>query len=81
MLPCEDSRLRRDVLNRPRNRVGRFDTLRHDLEAKLAQLINTEVDFQRRVQMLLRDLYRQPDYSPQAAFRTIDSYNSGFITE
>lgn len=44
-------------------------------------LLNTEIDCLRRVQVLVRDLERQPDYSVQAAFRTIDQYNEGFLNQ
>lgn len=31
------------------------------------------------MQILIRDLSRQPDFSAQAAFRTIDTFNEGSI--
>mmetsp|Transcript_28568 Transcript_28568/g.35341 ORF Transcript_28568/g.35341 Transcript_28568/m.35341 type:complete len:98 (-) Transcript_28568:1261-1554(-) len=45
----------------------------------LVRLLQHEVDFIRRMNALVRDLNSRPDYSPYAAFRTIDRHNEGSI--
>jgi hypothetical protein len=71
--------MRAQVQKRPYSRVGRFDTLSYDIEMGLVRLLQHEVDFLRRMNALTRDLGMRPDYSPFAAFRTVDRYNEGTI--
>ena len=76
-LPCEDNLLRNITLDRPSRRVGRFDVLPRDIELAMTSVIEKEVDLQRRLEILKRECEVQYDYSPYAAFRSIDRYNSG----
>lgn len=77
VLPCEDNLLRNMTLDRPSARVGRYDHLPRDIELALTSVIEKEIDLQRRLEILKRELEVQYDYSPFAAFRSIDRYNSG----
>ena len=77
VLPCEDNYLRNRTLDRPSRHVGRYDNLPRDIELALATVIEKEIDFQRRLESLKRELEAQYDYSPYAAFRSVDRYNSG----
>jgi Ca2+-binding EF-hand superfamily protein len=77
VLPCEDNYLRNRTLDRPSRHVGRHDQLPRDIELALAQVIEKEIDLQRRLESLKRELEVQYDYSPYAAFRSVDRYNSG----
>ena len=79
VLPCDDNLMRSQVQKRPYSRVGRFDSLPYDTEMGLVRLLQHEVDFIRRMNALTRDLSMRPDYSPFAAFRTVDRYNEGSI--
>lgn len=79
ILPCEDNYLRNRTLDRPSRHVGRYDNLPRDIELALAAVIEKEVDFQRRLEALKRELECQYDYSPYAAFRSVDRYNSGRV--
>lgn len=79
MLPCEDNFLRNLTLDRPSRRVGRYDHLPRDIELALATVLEKEVDLMRRLEILKRELEVQYDYSPFAAFRSVDRYNSGRI--
>jgi cytochrome c peroxidase len=79
VLPCEDQGLRNAAMSRPYSRVGRFDTLDHEVELVLARLISHEVDVMRRSQCLVRDLERMPDFSIQGAFRMVDTFGEGKI--
>jgi len=45
----------------------------------LTSVFEGEIDFQRRLETLKREMEVQYDYSPFAAFRSVDRYNSGRI--
>lgn len=79
LLPCEDNLLRRVTLDRPSQRVGRFDCLPRDIESALTELLEKELDLMRRSDNLKRDLFSRYDYSTYSTFRTVDRYNDGFI--
>jgi len=79
-LPCEDNLLRNITLDRPSRRVGRFEFLPRDIEIGITTVIEKEIDLQRKLEALKRELEIQYDYSPFAAFRSVDRYNSGLIT-
>jgi Ca2+-binding EF-hand superfamily protein len=81
VLPCEDNFLRNRTLDRPSRHVSRYDYLPRDIELALASVIEKEIDLQRRLETLKRELEVQYDYSPYAAFRSIDRYNSGRIDQ
>jgi len=78
-LPCEDNFLRNVTLDRPSGRVGRYDHLPRDIELAITAVLEGEIDLQRRLEGLKRELELQYDYSPFAAFRSVDRYNSGRI--
>jgi hypothetical protein len=77
VLPCEDNYLRNRTLDRPSRHVSRYDYLPRDIELALSSVIEKEIDLQRRLESLKRELEVQYDYSPYAAFRSVDRYNSG----
>ena len=79
ILPCENNVLRNITLDRPSRRVTRYDTLPRDIELSITSVIEKEIDLQRRLEVLKRELEVQYDYSPYAAFRSVDRYNSGRI--
>jgi hypothetical protein len=79
-LPCEDNLLRNITLDRPSRRVGRYEFLPRDIEIAMTAVIEKEIDLQRRLEVLKRDLQVQYDYAPNAAFRSVDRYNTGRIT-
>ena len=79
-MPCEDNLLRNITLDRPSRRVGRFEFLPRDIEIGITTVIEKEIDLQRKLEALKRELEVQYDYSPFAAFRSVDRYNSGLIT-
>jgi Ca2+-binding EF-hand superfamily protein len=80
-LPCEDNFLRNMTMDRYSARVGRYDSLPRDIEAAVTRVIEGEIDLQRRLDGLKGELERQYDYSPYAAFRSIDGNNSGRINQ
>ena len=55
-LPCEDNFLRNSTLDRYSARVGRYDKLPGDIERAVATVIENEIDLQRRLEGLKREL-------------------------
>jgi hypothetical protein len=56
LLPCEDNFLRKNVQERKPLRIGRFDYLPFNQEYFLADLIASEIRYQRRVENLKEEL-------------------------
>lgn len=79
LLPCEDNLLRNITLDRRSFRVGPYDSLPRDIELALVDIIEKEIDLQRRLDILKRDVEVRYDYSVLAAYRSIDKYNDGRI--
>ena len=79
LLPCEDNLLRAMTIERPSYRVGRYDFMPRDIEQLLAAVIEREIELQRLLDLLKRELEAQHDFSPMAAFRSIDRYCVGRI--
>jgi len=79
ILPCEDNSLRRIAMDRYAQRVGRFDILPRDIENLTSDIINKEIELQRRIESLKRELQSRYDYQTYAAYKAIDKYNDGFI--
>ena len=79
LLPCTDNFLRNVTLDRPARYVGRFDSLPFDIERAIVEVIQQEVDLQRRLDTLKGCLEFRYDYTPLAAFRSVDRYNDGRI--
>jgi len=80
MLPCEDNGLRNRTLDRPARYVGRFDRLPTDIELGIVSVLEKEIQMQRRLESLKRELESRPyDYNIGSAFRAIDRYNMGRI--
>ena len=80
-LPCEDNGLRFEVQRRYAQRCGRYDSLPRDIESAITRVIEQEIDLQRRLEGIKGQLERSYDYSPYAAFRSIDGNNSGRINQ
>jgi len=55
-LPCEDNILRNVTLDRPSRRVGSYDSLPRDIELAMTAVIEREIDFARRLEVLKREL-------------------------
>lgn len=79
-MPCEDNVLRNTTIDRPSINVGKNEHLPRDIEHAIATVIEKEINFQRRIESLKRDLQIGLDYSPSATFKTIDRPESGVIT-
>jgi hypothetical protein len=80
VLPCDDNELRMATQRRPYTRVGRFDNLDYEIECGLSNILKHELDMIFRVDSLLRELENCPDFTPHAAYRSIDRYDEGKIT-
>ena len=78
-LPCTVNLLRNITLDRPSFRVGRYDSLPYDIERAMCEILEKEIDLQRRLDILKRDLEVRYDYTPLSAYRSVDKYNDGRI--
>lgn len=56
ILPCEDNLLRNITLDRPSRRVDRYMFLPRDIELCATAIIEKEIELQRRLEILKRDL-------------------------
>ena len=56
VLPCDNNMLRAQAQKRPYTRVGRFDNLPYDTEIGLKNIIQQEIDFIKRCEVLIQDL-------------------------
>ena len=72
--------LRNITIDRPSIRVGRFEQLPRDIELGITDVIVKEVELARRLHVLKSELALGLDYTPMAAFRSVDKFNSGVIT-
>lgn len=78
VLTCKDRHLRCEAQRRQPNRCGSFGPLDPSVEHLLVRIFVNEVDLQKRVLLLMKDLKRQPGYSIQTVFNTVDSMNEKF---
>jgi len=67
--------LRNVTQDRPGRRVGRFERLPRDIENAMTTVLEKEIDLQRRLETLKRDLQVCYDYAHVAAFRSVDRFN------
>ena len=79
LLPCTDNFQRNLTLDRRARHVGPYDSLPFDIERGMVEILQKEIDLQRRLDVLKGSLEYRWDYSPLAAFRSVDRYNSGVI--
>ena len=79
LLPCTDNFQRNLTLDRRARHVGPYDSLPFDIERGMVEILQKEIDLQRRLDVLKGSLEYRWDYSPLAAFRSVDRYNSGII--
>lgn len=63
VLPCEDNLLRNIAMDRPTHTVGRFDSLARDIETALTNVVERELDLQRKSETYKHDLLCRYDYS------------------
>ena len=56
VLPCENNILRNITLDRPARRVTRYDHLPRDIELSITNILEKEIDLQRRLEILKREL-------------------------
>lgn len=67
-------------MDRPSCRVARYENLPLDIERGISGIIEREIELLRRLDMLKRELEVRYDFSPYAAFKTIDKCCGGAIT-
>ena len=79
VMPCMDSVLRSVTLDRPSGKISRFENLPYDMELRLLEIIEKEIDLMRRLDGLKADLEYRYDYTPLAAFKSLDRHNEGRV--
>ena len=80
-LPCEDNYLRDSTLARYAPSVLPHELLPRDIESAMSQVIEKEINLQRRLEALKQDLSACREYSPHAAFNSVERFTrSGSIT-
>jgi Ca2+-binding EF-hand superfamily protein len=80
LLPCEDKCLRQIALSRHSCRVARYENLPFDIERGISGILEREIELIRRLDTVKRDLETRHDFSPYAAFKTIDRCTEGALT-
>lgn len=80
LLPCEDNLLRNLTIDRPAMRVSRYESLPCDIEKGLLEIIENEISFMQRIELIKKELESRVDYTSMPAYRSIDKYNDGYIT-
>jgi hypothetical protein len=73
LLPCEDNCLRQITLDRHACRVARYENLPLDIERGISGVLEREIELLRRLDTLKRELEIRYDFSPYAAFKTVDN--------
>ena len=76
VLPCEDQILRNQVLGRPANNVTNLDRLPKEVELGICAIMEKEIDFSNKLEILKRSLQACPDYNALSGFRTIEKFSS-----
>lgn len=66
-------------MGRPPRTVLRHEQLPRDIELAATAVLEKEIELQRRLEGLKRSCELNYDYSPFAAYRAVDRYNSGRI--
>ena len=79
-LPCEDNYLRDRTMARYAPALMRHESLPRDIELAMCDVIEKEIALQRNLESLKLDLSGCLEYSPSAAFATVDVYRSGLLT-
>ena len=74
-----DNVLRSVTLDRPSGKISRFENLPYDMELRLLEIIEKEIDLMRRLDGLKADLEYRYDYTPLAAFKSLDRHNEGRV--
>lgn len=79
VLPNTSPSLRKLVTSRPSYYVSRFESLPYETEWALARVLNKEIDFFRKTELLKDDLISRYDWNTHDAFRIIDVDRFGYI--
>jgi hypothetical protein len=72
MLPCDDLYLRSDATQRKSRDCPPNKMLNSCVEKAIAMLFESELEYQQQVEISKRDLIRRYDWTPLAAFNSID---------
>ena len=71
--------LRNMTLDRPAERITRYEYLPRDIEMCCTAILEKEIELQRKLEVLKREIQVQYDYSTSGCFRSVDRYNQKVI--
>ena len=79
ILPACDSRLRRQVTDRPSPLINRTESLHRDTERMLLELFSAELLGMREIKKCRQDLEQRYDFTARAAFNAVDQMGKNKI--
>lgn len=79
VLPCDNAKLRNEIILRPNFYVGLLDYLPKSIEYELCKLFVKEIAFHRRTEKIKQELACKPDFDNKAGFKAIDDWNYNYI--
>ena len=79
VLPCTNYKMRAEVTQRMNRECRSTDYLTMDVEQDLSRLLKAEVKCHKEQEYLKQQFEAMMDYSPEGAYKCVDSTNMGFI--
>ena len=79
-LPCEDNYLKDRTMARYAPALMRHEVLPRDIELAMCDVIEKEIALQRNLESLKVELSACIEYTPSAAFATVDVYRTGVLS-
>jgi Ca2+-binding EF-hand superfamily protein len=79
LLPCDNSKLRNEIVLRPNYYVGLLDYLPKTIEYEMCKLLVKEIAFHRRTEKLKQELAWKADFDSKAGFKAIDDWTYHYI--
>ncbi|CAI2362581.1 unnamed protein product [Moneuplotes crassus] len=79
VLPCDNAKLRNEIIMRPNFYVGLLDFLPKTIEYELCKLFVKEIAFHSRIENIKQELASKPDFDSKSGFKTIDDWNYNYI--
>lgn len=79
VLPCDNAKLRNEIIMRPNYYVGLLDFLPKTIEYELCKLFVKEIAFHRRVEKIKQKLSSKGDFDVKSGFKAIDDWNYNYI--
>ena len=81
LMSCENGYLRAAAAQRPNQKLLKDQSLSNRVERSLAHLLMREINIHAKLENFKRALEQMYDFTPVAAFNTIDDCNLGYLDE